>query len=380
MTTKFCVIGAGFTGSIVAEKLAASGYQVDVYETRSHVAGNCYTYRDKDTGILVHKYGPHIFHTDSEKVWSYISQYSKFIPFSNKVKAVTGGKVYSLPINLHTINQVFGKTFSPSEAEEYISSLSVDIGRDPQTFKEQALAFVGEKIYKLFFETYTLKQWEIDPSDLPASILKRLPLRFNYNDNYFNHKYQVMPEEGYTPIVEKMLSSERINLSLETSFDKSLLPEYSHVFYTGPIDGWFDYKYGRLPYRTLDFRSFKSQGDFQGNAVINYCDNSEPFTRITEHKHFAPWETHEQTVCFKEFSRACLPEDEPYYPVRFAGKNDMLDEYLKVAGNTPKVSFMGRLGQFKYMDMDVTILSALNASEKILECVTHNLDIPSLFS
>lgn len=359
------IVGAGFSGAVIARELANAGHTLTVIDSREHVAGNCHTYRDDKTNIMVHQYGPHIFHTDNERVWHYINTFGEMIPYTNRVKAITGGQVYSLPINLHTINQFFGKTLNPSQAKSFIEAQADKSIIDPQTFEEQALHFVGNALYKAFFKFYTIKQWGTSPTNLPASILKRLPVRFNYDDNYFNHKYQGMPKNGYTEIVANILSHTNIQLKLNTPFQKSLQADYDHVVWTGALDGYFDHQLGRLGYRTLDFKPFYGEGDVQGNAVINYCDESVPFTRITEHKHFAPWENHEQSICYKEYSRDCGEQDIPYYPIRLVDDKALLEQYVTLAKNTPNVTFVGRLGTYRYLDMDVTIKEALETAEAL---------------
>lgn len=375
---KFAIVGAGFSGAVVAHRLANEGHEVTVFEERDHVGGNCYSYRD-ETGVLIHKYGPHIFHTDNKEVWEFINEFTTFEPYINRVKTTSQGSVYSLPINLHTINQFFDKTLNPSQAKQFIEDIadtSIDV---PQTFEEQAMRFLGKDLYKAFFEGYTRKQWGLSPTKLPASILKRLPVRFNYDDNYFNHKYQGMPSEGYTPIFDKLLDHENIELRLSSSFDKSTSNQFAHVIYTGPIDAWFDYEVGRLGYRTLDFEKEVHKGDYQGCAVMNYGDQEVPYTRISEHKHFAPWEDHEETVIFKEYSRECEEGDIPYYPIRLVDEKEMLQNYVTKAKNEAGVSFLGRLGTYRYLDMDVTILEALNASEDILSAIRNEEKIPAFF-
>jgi UDP-galactopyranose mutase len=243
---KFAVIGCGFSGSIIASELAKVGYSVDLFEARDHIGGNCFTKRDKETGIMLHSYGPHIFHTDDKEVWNYVNNFTKFMPYVNRVKTLHNGTVYSMPINLHTINQFFRKALSPSEAEEFILGLADGSINNPMSFEEQALKFVGKELYEAFLKGYTIKQWGIDPIELPASILKRLPVRFNYDDNYFSHAYQGIPENGYTPIFEKLLDNKNIKVYLKSKFEKSNFNTYDHIFYTGPLDAWFDYKYGRL--------------------------------------------------------------------------------------------------------------------------------------
>jgi UDP-galactopyranose mutase len=377
---KFAIIGAGFSGAVIANKLALEGYEVHVFESRNHVAGNCHTIRDKSSGIMLHQYGPHIFHTDSEKVWNFISRYATFIPYINRVKTTIKNRVYSLPINLHTINQFYNKAYNPKDAKTFIESLATKFSNEPETFEEQALHFVGKELYEAFFESYTLKQWGVSPKELPASILKRLPLRFNYDDNYFSHKYQGMPKEGYTKIVEKLLQNSNIQVKLNYEFNKLNSEKFDHIFYTGPIDAWFNFEFGRLGYRTLDFVREDHDGDYQGCAVMNYGEIDVPYTRISEHKHFAPWEKFEKTVIFKEFSRSCEIGDIPYYPIRLVKEKELLQTYVNKANSEKNVSFLGRLGTYRYLDMDVTILEALNASEHTIECINKGNSIPAFFN
>mgnify|MGYP001819573695 CR=1 FL=1 len=376
---KFLAVGAGFSGAVIARTLAEAGHEVDIVDARSHVAGNCHTERDAETGVMLHKYGPHIFHTDNERVWDYLNQFTEFMPYTNRVKTTSQGKVYSLPINLLTINQFFGTAMSPSEARDFIESQADLSIEDPQTFEEQALRFVGRDLYEAFFKGYTQKQWGCSPTQLPASILKRLPVRFNYNDNYFFHKYQGMPRDGYTAIVEKILDHPDIILSLNTTFRREQASTYEHVFYSGPIDGYFDYELGRLGYRTLDFREIRAQGDYQGCAVMNYGDESVPYTRIAEHKYFSPWEEHEGTVCFAEYSRACEDGDIPYYPIRLTEEQELLRRYVALAKQQESVTFVGRLGTYRYLDMDVTIKEALEAADQFLTLRGPGQKIPAFF-
>lgn len=366
---KICVIGAGFSGAIIARELALAGMTVDIFESRNHLAGNCHSERDPETGVMLHVYGPHIFHTSNEKVWNYIRQFDEFMPFTNRVKAITGGKVYSLPINLFTINNFFNKTFSPDEAKEFVAELGDKTIEDPQTFEEQALRFVGKELYGAFFKGYTTKQWGLHPSVLPASILKRLPIRFNYDDNYYASKFQGMPKHGYTYIVEKMIDHPKIKVHLGTKVEKDTLESYDHVFYSGPLDAWYGFEYGRLGYRTLDFVTERHEGDYQGNAVINYCEENVPWTRISEHKHFSPWEEHENTVIYKEHSRTCGPDDVPYYPVRLVDDKELLNRYVALARKEENTTFVGRLGTYRYLDMHVTIGEALDVAERYLSAV-----------
>lgn len=364
---KILCVGAGLSGAVIGRHLAEAGHEIDVVDARDHIGGNCHTERDGETGVMVHVYGPHIFHTDDEEVWEYVNSYETFLPYKNRVKATTGGAVYSLPVNLHTINQFFGRTMRPDEARAFITGEQADTSiEDPQTFEEQAMRFVGKDLYEAFFKGYTMKQWGCHPSELPASILKRLPVRFNYDDNYFFHRFQGMPRDGYTAMIGRILDHPSINVRLETVFDRAQAGDYDHVFYSGPLDGWFDYELGRLGYRTLDFERFTYEGDYQGCAVMNYGEVDVPFTRITEHKHFSPWESHEGSVCYREFSRECAPGDIPYYPIRQVREKALLADYVARAEGAAGVTFVGRLGTYRYLDMDVTIREALDTARGFL--------------
>ncbi|TPE15921.1 MULTISPECIES: UDP-galactopyranose mutase [unclassified Pantoea] len=376
MKKNILIVGAGFSGAVIGRELAEDGHKVRIIDARNHIAGNCYSERDANTGVMVHTYGPHIFHTDNEKVWDYINAHCEMMPYINRVKATVNGSVYSLPINLHTINQFFGKTCNPTQAKELIESKGDKNITDPQTFEEQALRFVGKELYEAFFKGYTIKQWGMEPKELPASILKRLPVRFNYDDNYFNHKFQGMPKEGYTPIVESILNHENITVELNTLFDRDEKENYDHIFYSGPLDGYFDFKSGRLGYRTLDFKRFEAEGDYQGCAVMNYGEVDVPYTRITEHKYFAPWEHHEQSVCYEEYSRSCTEKDIPYYPIRQMGEMQLLNKYLDEAEKEENITFIGRLGTYRYLDMDVTIKEALDVVEKYREALDKDHKMP----
>jgi len=359
------IAGAGFSGAVIARELAEAGHSCQVFDTRAHVGGNCFTERH-ETGVLVHRYGPHIFHTDNERVWAYINRFGEMVPYNHKVKTTVGGRVFSLPVNLHTINQVFDTAMSPTEAEHFIKeSEAVSLDAEPANFEEQALTMVGHRLYELFFAGYTRKQWGVSPTSLPASILKRLPLRFSYEDSYFNHPHQAVPAEGYTPIIKAILDHPQVTVRTQTSLAPSAVSDFDHVVWSGPLDAFFDYKLGRLGYRTLDFDEFVVDGDFQGTPVMNYGDESVPYTRITEHKHFAPAEQHAQSVCFREISRKHEPGDIPYYPVRLVDDKEVLEQYEALAASTPGVTFVGRLGTYRYLDMDVTIAEALTAADDL---------------
>jgi UDP-galactopyranose mutase len=373
---RIAIVGAGLSGAVIGRTLAEAGCTVDVFDMRDHVAGNCHTERDQQTGVMVHVYGPHIFHTDDDEVWNYVNRFEAFEPYKNRVKATTGGSVYSLPINLHTINQFFGKTMRPDEARAFVGQLGDTSISEPQSFEEQALRFLGRDLYEAFFKGYTEKQWGCSPSKLPASILKRLPVRFNYDDNYFAHRHQGMPRGGYTKMVSAILDHPGITLHLRTRFDRGLTRDFQHCFYSGPLDLYFDYAHGRLAYRTLDFERFTYDGDYQGCAVMNYCDASVAHTRITEHKHFSPWEEHEGSVCYREYSRACGPDDIPYYPIRLMEDQAQLRLYLDAATQERDVTFVGRLGTYRYLDMDVTIREALDTARDFLLKQTNASETP----
>lgn len=371
------LVGAGLSGAVIGRKLAEAGHTCRIIDARDHIGGNCYTERDADSGVMVHVYGPHIFHTDDEEVWNYVNEFTQFMPYQNRVKSTTQGAVYSLPVNLLTINQFFDKTMNPAEAKDFIADQADTSITDPQTFEEQALRFVGRDLYEAFFKGYTEKQWGCSPTELPASILKRLPVRFNYDDNYFFHKFQGMPREGYTPMIEAILDHPNITVELATPFTADMAANADHIFWSGALDGYFDYRLGRLGYRTLDFERFTYDGDYQGCAVMNYGDRDVPFTRITEHKHFAPWENHEGSVCYREFSRSAEPEDIPYYPIRLVEEKALLEEYISLAEETPAVTFVGRLGTYRYLDMDVTIREALDTANVFLGTVEQGGMMPA---
>ena len=250
MNKNYLIVGAGFSGTVIAEQLAKrENCKILIVDARSHIGGNCYTEEDQETGIIVHKYGPHIFNTNNKDIWEYICQFCEMIPFINRVKTIYNGQIYSMPINLHTINQFFAKALSPKEAQMLIERESDKSIIEPKNFEEQALKFIGKNLYNAFFYGYTKKQWGCEPSELPSTILKRLPIRFNYDDNYYSNIYQGIPKNGYTAVFDKMLSHPNIKIQLNTKFNSEFnIKSYDHIFYTGPIDAFFNYKYGRLGY------------------------------------------------------------------------------------------------------------------------------------
>lgn len=358
---QFLLVGAGLSGAVIARQLAEAGHRCRVIDGRGHVAGNCHTARDPDTGVMVHSYGPHIFHTDDAEVWGYVNRFAEFMPYRHRVMTTFGDRVFSLPINLLTINQFFGTAMRPDEARAFVAKQAEGTA-DPQNFEEQALRSIGRPLYEAFFKGYTEKQWGCSPARLPAAILRRLPLRFDYDDSYFAHRFQGMPRHGYTPMVAAMLDHPAITVELNQPFAAHLADGADHLFWSGALDGYFDYRLGRLGYRTLDFERFTHAGDYQGCAVMNASDDDVPWTRVTEHKHFAPWEAHEASTCYREYSRAAGPGDTPFYPIRLVREKALLADYVALARAACGVTFVGRLGTYRYLDMDVTIREALDTA------------------
>lgn len=374
---KFLVVGAGFSGAVLARELAANlDCHVTVIDSRHHIGGNCYTERDLSTGIMLHVYGPHIFNTNRSDVWAYVNRFGHMHAYTNRVKAVTKRGVFSMPINLHTINQFYGKTFSPSEAEVFLRAQGDTSIGEPKNFEEQALKMLGRELYEAFFYGYTKKQWGCAPAELPGSILKRLPVRFNYDDNYYASSYQGIPADGYTAIVKNILDHQNIFVECLRPFKDSMRHEYDHIFYTGPIDRFFSSEEGPLSYRTVTFERIESAGDFQGNAVLNYPDIEQPYTRIHEHKHFAPWESHGSTVCFREYSKETTKDDIPYYPKRLTKDMANLSLYFKRAIELNGVSFLGRLGTYRYMNMDQAIGEAIDFAHQVIEATNAGRTLP----
>lgn len=355
--------------------------RVTIFDERSHIGGNCHTERDPSTGVMVHRYGPHIFHTSREDVWRYVNRFGDFGPYVNRVKASTAKGIFSLPINLHTINQFYGRRFNPKEAAQYLDSVADKSIREPKNFEEQALRFVGKELYETFFLGYTKKQWGCDPKELPASILKRLPIRFNYNDSYYDSTYQGIPRDGYSALIAKILDHPHIEVVLDTRWEPQTQAEFAHAFYTGPIDAFYGFAEGRLGYRTVFWQTQTFEGDFQGGAVINYPDLSVMHTRIHEHKHFAPWENHKQSLVFTEFSKETEAADVPYYPKRLDRDMAIFDKYKLRAQKEEKVSFLGRLATYRYLDMHMVIGEALDFAAAFLRWTNGGAEKrPTLFT
>lgn len=357
----YLIVGSGLFGAVFAHEMKKKGKSIKILEKRKHIGGNVYT--EKVSGIDVHKYGAHIFHTNDENIWNYVNQLVEFRPFINSPVAFSRNGLYNLPFNMNTFYQVFGVK-TPSEAKKRIQKEIDDYGltHKPMNLEEQAISLVGTSIYELLIKDYTEKQWGRKCSELPAFIIKRLPLRFTYNNNYFNDRYQGIPVNGYTELITKLV--EGIEVELETDYFQHR-DEYDNmavkVVYTGPIDQFFDYRYGRLDYRSLKFKSEELEMEsFQGNAVVNYCDDSEEFTRIIEHKHFSDVKT-ESTIITKEYSFEYVQGSEPYYPVNDDVNSKKYSKYKDLIDSS-KYIFGGRLATYKYYDMHQVIASALKTS------------------
>lgn len=366
----YLVVGAGLYGAIFAHEARIAGKSVLVVDRRTHIAGNVYT--ENIAGINVHRYGAHIFHTNNKKVWNYITQFAEFNRFTNSPVANYKGELYSMPFNMYTFNKMWG-VVTPEEAEAKINEQRAEIVGEPKNLEEQAIALVGRDIFEKLVKGYTEKQWGRDCKDLPASIIKRLPVRLTFDNNYFNALYQGIPIGGYTKLVDNLLSGIEVRLSIDYLKNKPELDSLAHkVVYTGPIDAYFEYRLGYLEYRSVRFETeLLDQTNFQGNAAVNYTDRETPWTRIIEHKWFEFGKDKEgndlpQTVISREYSSEWKPGDEPYYPVNDSKNSALYTEYQKLAETERKVIFGGRLGEYKYYDMDQVIAAALDLCEKEL--------------
>lgn len=361
----YLVVGAGLYGAVFAEQAKAKGKSVLVIDKRPHIAGNVYT--EEIEGINVHRYGAHIFHTNSKRVWDYVGKFAEFNRFTNAPVANYHGELYSLPFNMYTFNRMWGVT-TPQEAEAKIAEQKRAAGiTEPHNLEEQAISLVGTDIYEKLVKGYTEKQWGRPCSELPAFIIKRLPVRFTFDNNYFNALYQGIPMGGYTRMVEHMLDGIEVRLGVDYLKEKALFDGLADkVVYTGPIDAYFDYQLGALEYRSVRFETeVLDMPNYQGNAAVNYTDRETPWTRIIEHKWFE-YGTQEKTVISREYSSEWKPGDEPYYPVNDEKNSALYASYRKLAEQESRVIFGGRLGEYKYYDMDAVILAALTMAEQEL--------------
>lgn len=358
----YLVVGAGLFGAIFAREAADRGKSVLVIDKRDHIAGNIYT--KEVEGINVHEYGAHIFHTNNKLVWNYINRFAEFNRYTNSPVANYNGEIYSLPFNMYTFNKMWN-VVTPDEAREKIASQVEEAGiTDPKNLEEQAISLVGTDIYEKLIKGYTEKQWGRDCKDLPSFIIKRLPVRYTYDNNYFNAIYQGIPIGGYTKMVENMLEGIKVVTNTDYFEAKDELGEFGKVVFTGPIDAYFDYKLGALEYRSVRFETETiDTPNFQGNAVVNYTDRETPWTRIIEHKFFEFGEQ-PKTVISREYSSEWKLGDEPYYPVNDEKNAALYAQYKELADAEPNVIFGGRLGEYKYYDMDKVIEVALKCVEK----------------
>lgn len=363
---EYLIVGAGLFGSVCACELAKKGHQVHIVEKNPYVSGHIYT--EEVEGIQVHKFGAHIFHTNDTEVWEYMNQFADFNHYVNSPIANYQGEIYNLPFNMNTFNQLWGVR-TPDEAKARIKEQQNELTHEPKNLEEQAISLVGRDVYEKLIKGYTEKQWGRPATELPSFIIRRLPLRFTYDNNYFNDPYQGIPIGGYTRIVEKMLDHKNITIELNTDFFSKkdyYLKEYPKVIYTGMIDQFFDYQLGELEYRNLHFETKIFDTDnYQGNAVVNYTDSETPFTRIIEHKHFE-FGQQPRTVVTWEYPADWERGDDPYYPVNDSKNNKLYKEYDELAKEYPNVTFGGRLGQYRYYNMDQIIREALDYVSKEL--------------
>ena len=364
----YLIVGAGLFGAVFAHEAALKGKKVKVIEKRNHIAGNIYTREEE--GIQVHQYGAHIFHTSDKEIWDYVNQFAEFNRYTNSPVANYKGEIYNLPFNMNTFNKLWG-VVTPAEAQAKIDEQRAVLnGKTPENLEEQAISLVGTDIYEKLIKDYTEKQWGKPTTELPAFIIRRLPVRLTYDNNYFNDTYQGIPIGGYTQIVEKMLSHE--NIDVETNVDffenkEQYMKDHPKIVFTGMIDEFFDYKLGELEYRSLRFESETlDMENYQGNAVVNYTDADTPYTRIIEHKHFE-FGNQAKTIITKEHSKTWEKGDEPYYPVNNDRNNHLYKSYKKLADEQGNVIFGGRLGHYRYYDMHQVIGAAL-------QCVRNELD------
>lgn len=368
--TPYIVVGCGIFGAVIAERIASVLKKpVTIVEKRSHSGGNCHSSIDGETGIECHRYGSHIFHTSDEKVWRYINRFTSFTDYRHKVMTVSGGQVYFMPINLKTLCDAFGRSLSPAEARELLDSSKQDPDA-ARNLEEKAIALIGPELYRKFIRGYTVKQWNKDPKELPPDIITRLPVRTDFNTDYFADPHQGVPADGYFKLFEKLLADPRITVLHNTDFSsiRGQIRPGTKVIYTGRIDEFFDHCAGRLEWRTLRFEwETLSVRDYQGTAVVNYADEEVPYTRIHEFKHYhperkIPFGSNKTVVC-REYSRTWREGDDAYYPVNTAANQKLFAEYRKMADGIPDLIFGGRLGSYRYLDMDKAIAGALDRFE-----------------
>lgn len=360
----YLIVGCGLFGAVFAHEAQKKGKSVLFIEKRNHIGGNIYCELQED--ILVHKYGAHIFHTSNKRVWEYVNQFVEFNNFINAPIANYKGEIYNLPFNMNTFSKMFHIS-TPQQAQEIIEAQRGEIKGEPQNLEEQAISLVGREVYTKLIKGYTEKQWGRDCKDLPAFIIKRLPVRYTYNNNYFNDRYQGIPVEGYTALVEKLIDGCDVLLNTDFFSDKEkYLTMADTCLYTGMIDAFYDYCYGELGYRSLRFENETlDMQNYQGVAVVNYTEREIPYTRVIEHKHFA-FGTQEKTIITKEYPADWVAGMEPYYPINDAKNTELYQKYADLAANETKILFGGRLAQYKYYDMDKCVEAALALCDRVL--------------
>ena len=373
------IVGSGLFGLTIAERAAVEhGAKVTIIDRRPHVGGNAYSEADEQTGIEVHKYGAHLFHTSNPRVWEYVNRFTEFTGYQHKVYTNHQGVVYPMPINLGTVNQFFRSAYTPDEARALIAEQAGEFaGKDPENLNDKGISLIGRPLYEAFIKNYTGKQWQTDPKDLPASIISRLPVRYTYNNRYFNDTYEGLPKDGYTAWLERMADHPNIEVQLDTDYFDTSQPLNKDatrgnipVVYTGPVDRYFDYELGELGWRTIDLETeHLDVGDFQGTSVMNYADSEVPYTRIIEPRHFHPERDYypkDRTVIQREYSRFAESGDEPYYPINSSSDRERLLAYRELADSEPRTLFGGRLGTYQYLDMHMAIGSALSMADNKL--------------
>jgi UDP-galactopyranose mutase len=376
------VVGSGFFGLTVAERTATQlDKRVLVLDRRSHIGGNAYSEPDPATGIEVHRYGAHLFHTSNQRVWDYVNQFTEFTGYQHRVFAMHDGQAYQFPMGLGLISQFLGRYLTPDEARAWVAEHAAEVdAKDVRNLEEKAISLIGRPLYEAFVKHYTAKQWQTDPTELPAAVISRLPVRYNFDNRYFNDTYEGLPVNGYTAWLSKMADHPNIEVRLDTDFFdvRNEIPAGTPIVYTGPLDRYFDYAEGWLGWRTLDFeQEVVATGDFQGTPVMNYNDADVPYTRILEFRHFHPEREYptDRTVIVREFSRAAEKDDEPYYPINTPEDRTKLARYrelAKVEAGERNVLFGGRLGTYQYLDMHMAIGSALSAFDnKIAPLLTE---------
>ena len=376
------VVGSGFFGLTIADRAARDlGLRVQVIDRRNHIGGNAYSEAEPQTGIEVHRYGAHLFHTSNERVWEYVNGFTDFTSYQHRVYTTYRDEVFAMPINLGTINQFLRDALTPDQARLWVAEQAAAITSEPANLEEKAISLIGQPLYEAFIKGYTAKQWQTDPTELDAEIISRLPVRYTYDNRYFNDTHEGLPVDGYTAWLQRMADDDRIDVALNTDFfdesqplNKAAVVGNLPVIYTGPVDRYFDFVHGDLSWRTLDFEmEILPVGDFQGTSVMNYADTDIAYTRIHEFRHFHPERKYpdDKTVIMREFSRFADHADEPYYPVNTPQDRQRLLAYRELVQAEPRVLFGGRLGTYQYLDMHMAIGSALSMVDNRLDGILH---------